>query len=276
MKRVAAGVLIILSILLLAIIFSTFDSARGDRLLSPSVDHILGTDTLGRDLALRIGRGTLISLSIAFSVTAISLILGIALSFLFFIRDIPSTPLMTVTLMLKTVPPVLLALFLNALTGPGVLKLIIVLSLGNIADIAETAFSDVSVLRSEDYVLASIGLGKSRIKVFAIHVLPNEKSYLLTQGLSIFSASILSEASLSFLGCGVPVTLSTLGSILSEARSVVMSAPWMAIFPSLVLLAIGIGLSLIVSGLSESDTAFHRSGESEFIGIAEISTDRQS
>ena len=89
------------------------------------------------------------------------------------------------------------------------------------------------------------------------HILPALMPYIAKQAVSIFSASILSEASLSFLGCGVPVTIPTLGSMLSEARPVMGQAPWLVAFPALFLFLIGLSLELLVSGRSELDPSSH-------------------
>ena len=127
----------------------------------------------------------------------------------------------------------------------------------NAADIAETAYSRVLVARSEDYTLSAIGLGKGRVDVYLHHILPAIMPYIAKQAVSIFSASILSEASLSFLGCGVPVTIPTLGSMLSEARPVMGQAPWLVAFPALFLFLIGLSLELLASGRSELDPSSH-------------------
>ena len=89
------------------------------------------------------------------------------------------------------------------------------------------------------------------------HILPAVMPYIAKQAVSIFSASILSEASLSFLGCGVPVTIPTLGSMLSEARPVMGQAPWLVAFPALFLFLIGLSLDLLASGRSELDPSSH-------------------
>ena len=96
--------------------------------------------------------------------------------------------------------------------------------------------------------------------MFLRHVLPEVLRSLLYQAISIFSSSILTEASLSFLGCGIPVTIPSVGGILAEARTVMSSAPWMVAFPALALLVIGVLLELAAVGLSESDPASERAG----------------
>ena len=255
MRKGIAGCIIILAVLSASLAVADGGSVdMSKRLESPSLVHLCGTDTFGRDLAGRLGSGVITSFLIASSATALSLAAGIALSYAFFLRQHPSSLLMTLLFSLKAVPTILLALFLNAVSGPGVMKLIIVLAAGHAADIAETAHSRISVLRNEDFITASLSSGQGMVHVFVFHILPNALRPLLLQGVSIFSASILTEASLSFLGCGVPVTVPSIGSILAEARPVMLNAPWMVLFPSLLLLLAGFALELIVSSLSETDS----------------------
>ena len=272
-KTISGAVLLLLIMVLSLLLMGDAPVDASSRLSPPSLSAPMGTDTFGRDLAERMGTGMIVSLSIAASVTAISLASGILLSFLFSVWGLPNPLLLTVIITLKTIPPVLLALFLNALTGPGVLKLVAVLSFGNMANIAETAYSKVMVLRSEDYVLASIGLGKGRIYAFFRHMLPAVLPYLAIQSISIFSASILSEASLSFLGCGVPVTIPTLGAILSESRQVFMTAPWMVAFPALFLFLTGLSLECILAGLSEPDPSSHGSCKGKLVRVSKVASD---
>lgn len=257
MRRAAAAA--ILAMMLIAALLLRGESFVdvSERLLPPSSMHLMGTDTFGRDVASRIGTGILVSASIAAAASSIALAAGLALSFFFSVWRMPGPVFLTAILTLKTVPPVLLALFLSAISGPCVIKLAAVLAIGHAADIAETAYSRVLVARSEDYTLSAIGLGKGRVDVYLHHILPAIMPYIAKQAVSIFSASILSEASLSFLGCGVPVTIPTLGSMLSEARPVMGQAPWLVAFPALFLFLIGLSLELLASGRSELDPSSH-------------------
>ena len=259
MRKSAAAVSVLLALFFLSLLLSSNGAIdMQQRLLPPSADHIMGTDSFGRDLMYRLAGGVVTSMVIALAATSLSLIIGISLSFTFFIRPFSSPLFTTLLLSLKAIPTILLALFLNALTGPGILKLVLVLALGHAADITQTAYSRIAVLRSEEHVIAAIGTGEGRIMVFLRHVLPEAFRSLLFQSISIFSSSVLTESSLSFLGCGVPVTVPSVGAILSEARPLMAVAPWMLVFPALVLLIIGTLLEIAASGLSESDPASKR------------------
>ena len=261
MRKLIAAMALISCVFLLALILAgagVIDMQM--RLQPPSAEHPMGTDSFGRDLMERLSAGLAVSIMIAAAATVASLLLGLCLSYAFFIRPFSSPLFTTLLLSLKSIPTILLALFLNALTGPGLLKLVAVLAIGHAADIAQTAYSRIIVLRGEDYVAAAIGIGERRSLVFLRHVLPEVLRSLLYQAISIFSSSILTEASLSFLGCGIPVTLPSIGGIFAESRTVMSSAPWMVAFPAMALLLIGILLEIAASGLSESDPASERAG----------------
>lgn len=261
MRKLATALMLILLIFFLALVLADAgDIDMRMRLQPPSSSHLMGTDSFGRDLLERLAAGLMVSIMIALAATALSLGLGLCLSYAFFIRPFSSPLFTTLLLSLKAIPTILLALFLNSLTGPGVMKLVLVLAIGHAADVAQTAYSRIIVLRSEDYVVAAIGVGESRSLVFLRHVLPEVFRTLIFQAISVFSSSILTEASLSFLGCGIPVTIPSVGGILAEARTVMSSAPWMVAFPALALLVIGVLLELAAVGLSESDPASERAG----------------
>lgn len=257
-RRTAFGIVMMTAIIILSLIYASPGTADGRiRLEPPSAEHAAGTDTLGRDLAGRIGYGILVSFSIAVPVSLISLVLGICLSFAFTMVRLPKALVLMLSDTMKTLPPVLLALFLNAIGGPGVIKLIIALTIGNIPNIARLCNSRAMVLRSEGPVLAASMMGVGKVRAFIKHVLPFLFPYLGAEAITIFSASILTEASLSYLGCGVPPMVPSIGSILAEARSVMLSAPWMIAIPAVLLVYIGIALEMIASGLSDPDTASH-------------------
>ena len=227
------------------------------RLMPPSSEHPFGTDMLGRDILSRCALGTLISILIASSVTAISLAFGILLSFLYLHPSFHEGIILSVSDSLKSIPSIVLALFISAIAGPGISVLVVSLSLSHISDISRTSYAESRRISKEGYVEAARAMNGSTRWIFLHHVLPNMKGYLYEQGISVFLSSIIAESSLSFLGCGVPPMVPSLGSVLAEARSVMLSAPWMIAAPAIVLIYTGIALELISSGLSDPDTASH-------------------
>ncbi len=273
----AAGICIIALLLIFSVIFcgeDAVDTAR--RLLPPSLSEPFGTDTLGRSLIVRTAGGTLISMGIGFAASFLSVVAGTAAAFCFSLPRFPKSVLLSLSDALKSVPPILLALFLASLSGPGIPKLIIAISVPHIADIARTSYAKVKALRNEGFIEAERSLGAGRARIFMRHMLPHLMPYLSLQGVTVFLSAVISESTLSFLGCGVSVPSPSLGAILAEARPVILSAPWAALFPAAVLLLLSLSLEVIALSLSESDASSHGTGEGELVGVAELSADGKS
>ena len=253
MRRV--GFSIIISLLLVSVLVCVIGlPAGGDRLLPPSAEHLFGTDMLGRDVAFRTAVGTLVSAVIAASVVILSLLSGIILAYCYMHPLFPKGLLLGIADGLKSIPSIVLALFLSAITGPGIPVVVFSLSLSHISDISRTAYSEYLRIAEEGYTEAAIQMKAKRSWIFLHHMLPNMKQYLYEQGVSIFMTAIIAESSLSFLGCGVPQPVPSLGSILSEARPVMMEAWWMILFPSVVLFLMAISLQMLIS---ETDSSAH-------------------
>lgn len=275
MRRI--GVLILLSLVIFAIVFGgegIVDTSK--RLEPPSAEEPFGTDTLGRSLLTRTAGGLASSLVIASAVTVISTALGIILSYLYTLPRFPKEILLSVADTMKAVPSIVLALFLASLSGPGIMKLIAAISISHISDISRTTYSKTAMLMNEEFVEAERCIGARNSRVFFRIMLPHIMPYLAFQGVSIFLSAIIAESTISYLGCGIAAPQPSLGSILSEARPVMLSSPHTVLFPAAVLLLLGIALELIAISFSESDTASERSHQGELVGIAEVSSDRKT
>lgn len=255
-RRIRAGIAIMAFILLFAIAFG----GEGDvdlsiRLMPPSAGYLFGCDTFGRDLMERTAGGILVSMSIALAVAFLSMALGIAIGSA---SSLPHLSLLAaLTDSLKSLPPVVLALFLVTLSGPGPVKLVLSLSLAHIANVSRSVHSKVRILRKTHYAETARLQGMNGLKLYIVHILPNMKGYLAAQYVSVFSSAMLAESSLSFLGCGVRQPIPSLGSILAEARPVMLSSWWMILFPALFLFLIALSLGLISKGASELDPSSH-------------------
>ena len=216
MRRIAAGLAVLGIVIIFAAAVAGDAYADGSaRFLPPSAEHPFGTDSMGRDILTLIGSGIPVSDS------------------------------------MRSLPPIILALFLNALSGPGMAKIVAALSIGNMPSIARMCHARIAVLRTEGPAVAAECMGVSRLGIFIYHILPHLVPYLSAQCVSVFSASILTEASLSYLGCGVPPQLPSLGSMLADARGAVLTHPAIAIWPAAFLLAIGIALELVAKGIDD-------------------------
>lgn len=205
------------------------------RLAGPSREHWLGTDELGRDILSRIIFGARLSLTVAVSVVSLSLSLGIVLGGIAgyygsWLDVAINTFLMNAFLAL---PGILLAIAFVAFLGPGMLNLILALSIGGWVGYARLVRAQVLAVREREFVEAARALGASDLRIFVRHVLPNILQPLTVQAAIGMAGAVLAEATLSFLGLGVPPPAASWGSMLNDARPFLFSAPHLVIFPAI-------------------------------------------
>ncbi|MGH9784833.1 MAG: ABC transporter permease, partial [Terriglobia bacterium] len=211
------------------------------RLEPPSGAHWLGTDELGRDVLSRVIFGARVSVWIGLSVVGISLVVGAGIGSLagfyggwldrFLNRIVINT--------LMAFPGVLLALAMVAFLGPGIGKLILALSIGGWIGYARLVRGEVLKIRERDYVQAARALGVRSWRLLAIHIWPSVVAPVMVQTAIGLAAVILAEATLSFLGLGVPPPTPTWGGMLNDGRAHVLDAPHLVVVPALsVMLAI--------------------------------------
>lgn len=240
-------------LLFLVVFFAVFSKGTtfspGDAYLPPSASHPFGTDSFGRDLLALVSRGGLLSLSIGLCVSLSSLVLGLLLSLLMLEGGIAGSFFKVVCNALKSIPAILFALFLSALFGPGIFLVILSLTLSHIPNIAYTGYMRLKVLSKKDFILALESQGIKKWRLVLRHYVPHVVSELSSQAAAVFSSSILTEASLSFLGCGIPAYMPSIGSILSEGRKVMLTSFHMVLFPSAALFLLALSLVLVQEGL---------------------------
>ena len=267
------GIMMLVFLLLFSLVFGgegIVDTAS--RLLPPSASDPFGTDTLGRSLLERTAGGIAVSAAAASIATAMSLVFGLLMSYLYTLPHFPREIVLSAADSMKAVPSIVLALFLASVSGPGLLKLSAAISLSHMSDISRTAYSRTAALMKEEFIESERCIGARSLRIWRM-MLPHMMPYLAFQGVSIFLSAVIAESTLSYLGCGVPVPLPSLGSILAEARPVMLTAPWMVVFPALALLLLGIALELLALSFSEFDTSSEGSHERELVGVSEISSD---
>jgi peptide/nickel transport system permease protein len=204
------------------------------RLAPPSAAHWFGTDALGRDIFSRTIYGARISLSVAVFVVGISIAIGTVLGAL---AGFYSGPLDAVinTLLINAfmaLPGILLAIAFVAFLGPGVGNLIFALSLTGWVAYARLARAQVMLVRDREFVLAARSLGASDSRLLLRHILPNIVQPLAVQAAVGLATAVLAEATLSFLGLGVPPPAPSWGTMLNDARTHLFDAPWLALFPA--------------------------------------------
>jgi peptide/nickel transport system permease protein len=225
----------------------------GARLLSPTFDHPCGTDELGRDIFSRTLYGARISLIVAVSVVTLSLLLGvIAGSFAGFYGGVADI-LLNVYVMnaFLALPGILLAIAFVAFLGPGLGNLILALSISGWVGYARLARAQVMAVKEREFVEAARALGASDLRVMVRHILPNIVQPLIVQTAIGMAGAVLAEATLSFLGLGIPAPAASWGSMLNEARSHLFDAPSMVVFPALAVMLAVLSFNFIGDALRD-------------------------
>lgn len=214
----------------------------------PSLEngHIFGTDHLGRDIFVRMASGARVSLIIASSVVVISGAFGIAYGALSgYWGGTRDVVLQKIVETFWAFPAILLALTILAFFGQSLLNLIIALSIQRWIPYSRIARAQALVLRNREFVAASRVLGGGTAWIVRRHILPNLYASAIVIATFSMATAILAEAALSFLGVGVPPRIATWGGMLSEGRSYVVRAWWIAIFPGLGIFVTVMSLNLI-------------------------------
>ena len=240
----AAGAILLIVFTLCALfapLLAPFHPAQldlGARLLPPGRVHLFGTDELGRDILSRIFFGARISLTVAVSVVALSLALGLVAGFVSgFYGGLPDTILnVYVTNAFLALPGILLAIAFVAFLGPGLLNLILALAISGWVGYARLVRAQVMAVRQREFVEAARALGASDLRLMTRHILPNILQPLIVQSAIGMAGAVLAEATLSFLGLGIPAPAASWGSMLNEARTHLFDSPHMVVFPALALM----------------------------------------
>ena len=197
------------------------------RLQSPSAAHWAGTDELGRDTFSRLLWGARLSLAVSVSVVSISLVLGIGIGGLAgYLGGWVDTALTTFGMnTFLALPGILLAIAFAAFLGPGFSNLVLALAIGGWAGYARLVRAQVMAVRDREYVDAARALGASPLRIFFRHILPNIVQPIVVQAAIGMAGVILAEATLSFLGLGIPAPAPSWGAMLNDARSHLFDSP---------------------------------------------------
>jgi peptide/nickel transport system permease protein len=224
-----------------------------DMMLAPSSQHFLGTDDLGRDLFSRIIWGTQVSLFVGIVTVAISMIIGVLLGVLagYYGGWIDMIIMRYIDLQ-WAFPNFIIAVYLVAVFGTGLLNIIVAISLAFLDDFARIARSMVLTLKEEQFVDAARVQGFSDLRIMLRHILPNSMAPIIVQATVSVSYAILGEASLSFLGLGVNVDTPTWGLILADGRSFISQAWWLGVFPGLAIMLIVLSINFIGDALRDA------------------------
>jgi peptide/nickel transport system permease protein len=211
------------------------------------ITYLMGTDEQGRDMLSAILYGLRISIAVGFASTAVALLLGLALGLLAgYAGGRIESLIMRVADIQLSFPPILIALVLLAVSGPGIGKIIIALIAVQWAYYARTARSAALVERNKEYMEAAAGLGLSPLRIVLRHLLPNCLPPLIVIAALQVASAISLEATLSFLGLGLPVTEPSLGLLIANGFQYLLSGTyWISFFPGIALLLTVAAINLV-------------------------------
>ena len=256
--------LIILAIFLLVAIFASLlapydpNEMSLDMMSAPSFQHLLGTDDLGRDLFSRIIWGTQVSLFVGFITVAISMIVGVFLGvWAGYYGGWIDMIIMRYIDLQWAFPNFIIAVYLVAVFGTGLLNIIIAISLAFLDDFARVARSMVLTIKEQPYIDAARVQGTSDFRIMFKHILPNSVGPIIVQASVSISYAILGEASLSFLGLGVNANTPTWGLILADGRSFISQAWWLGVFPGLAIMLIVLSINFIGDAVRDAFDVRH-------------------
>ena len=208
--------------------------------------YLLGTDQLGRDILSRLIYGSRITLMVAFAGTVAAGVIGIFFGCLSgYYGGWIDAVIMRIADIQLSFPFILLALFIAAVLGPGVDNVILVACLCFWVQYARMVRGEILSIREMEYVEAIRALGGSDFRIIFMHILPNVMNMVVIIGTLEMARIILMEAALSFLVLGVPVDVPTWGRMLAESRVNLVSYPWHAIFPGVLITLTVLGVNLV-------------------------------
>jgi len=253
------GLIIILLLLLMAIfapLIAPYNPNEQNilfRYQAPSAKHWLGTDEMGRDILSRIIYGSRISLRVGLYSISLALLIGVTLGLLAgYYGNLLDMIIMRFMDIMLAFPAILLAIAIVAILGPQLQNAMIAIAIINVPRFARIVRSSVLSLKESEYIKAARALGSRDLRIIVNHLLPNAMAPLIVQTTLSIATAILEAAALSFLGLGAQPPSPEWGAMLTDARSALQKAPWVATFPGLAIFFGVLGFNLLGDGLRDA------------------------
>ncbi|AOG06867.1 ABC transporter permease [Bosea sp. RAC05] len=229
---------------------TTIATSRRTRV--PSELYWFGTDMLGRDIYSRVVYGARVSLVVGFSVAILSSVIGLTIGlFAGFVRWADGIVMRIIDGMMS-IPPILLAIALMALTRGSIQNVIIAITIAEIPRVARLVRGVVLSLREQPYVEAAIANGARTPRIILRHILPNTFAPMSVQATYICASAMIIEAILSFIGAGIPPATPSWGNIMAEGRALWQVKPHIILFPAIFLSITVLAVNLLGDGLRDS------------------------
>jgi len=223
-----------------------------DKLLSPNLKYLLGTDHFGRDILSMLIMGAKNSIIVAFVAIGIGLGIGVPLGLVAASqRGWTDELIMRFNDFTLAFPSLISAIMITAIMGPGAVNSIIAIGIFNIPVFARVVRGAALNIWKKEFILAALSAGKSKARISIEHVLPNTSSVLIVQATIQFAIGILAEAGLSYLGLGTQPPAASWGKMLNEAQTFLHFAPQLAIYPGMAIALTVLGLNLFGDGLRD-------------------------
>ena len=259
-NRLAWIGLVLLALIILVAIFAPwlapYDPLEQNivvRLEPPSAEFWLGTDSYGRDVLSRLIYGARISLFVGFVAILIAMVVGTTIGVIAgYVGGLFDQIVMGVLDVLLAFPTLLLGLMIAAMLGASLENLIIAIAVTEVAPFARVARAPTITLRQRDFVEASRSYGCGPLRIMFRHILPNMISDVVVMSSLWLASAIRTEASLSFIGLGVPPPAATWGGMIREGFENILDAWWLAVFPSLAILLTVLALNLLGDALRDA------------------------
>ena len=222
--------------------------------MAPQLEYWFGTDNLARDIYSRLIIGTRVSMLVGFSVVIISVTVGTIIGLISgYLGGWVDNTLQRIMDIILAIPALFLALSFMAVLGPSIANVIASLSIVSVPVVARVVRSTVISLRESMFVEAARAIGAGDLRITMLHILPNSFAPIIVMASVLLGLAIVSEATLSFLGVGIPFNIPSWGGMLGgEAKQYVRSAPWMLFFPGLALSLTVLGINLLGDALRDT------------------------
>jgi peptide/nickel transport system permease protein len=256
---VVLGLVILLLVVVTAIFapllapYDPYQIATGMSLEQPSAQHWLGTDRIGRDSLSRVIYGSRIALIVGFVTVTIASVIGISLGMLAgYAGGLFYVIIMRAVDTLMCFPGLILMMFLSAVLGNGLRNVIIALSIGTLAGYVRVMCGLTLSLKQNDYIMAEVAMGASRLRTMLRHILPNAFPPLIVLMTMQLGTLILAEAALGFLGIGIVPPTAAWGSMVNESYVYLQTNPWLCFAPGICIFLVVFSFNMVGDGLRDA------------------------
>jgi peptide/nickel transport system permease protein len=259
-KMAILGILTLLLLLLYSfggvLVFSTQDANATDtslRLQGPSAEHPFGTDTVGRDILARTVHGGRISMLIGITAASLEILIGVIVGAVAgYYGGMIDAVLMRFTEAMLNIPQIFLLIVMSKIVGGSVFFIIIIIGLTSWMVVARIVRAEFLSIKENEYILAAKAIGTPTRQIIFKHILPNSIAPIVVAATLGVANAILAEAYISFLGLGVQPPIPTWGNMLDGSYNYIETAPWLWIFPGLLIVLTVLSINFVGDGLRDA------------------------